>query len=53
MRHAGLFLCDPCHAGIHDLIPDEKELAARFATKEQLLAHEPIARHVAWVAKQK
>ncbi|WP_435017299.1 hypothetical protein TA3x_004903 [Tundrisphaera sp. TA3] len=53
MRHSGLYLCSPCHSGIHDLIPDEKELAARYATKEALLSHEAIARHVAWVAKQK
>ena len=53
MNNTGLYICDPCHDGIHDLIPDEKELAARYSSKEALLSHEAIARHVAWVAKQK
>jgi len=52
MRTRGIYLCRPCHNGIHDLI-DEKELGERFNTKEDLLAHEGIARHVAWVARQK
>jgi hypothetical protein len=52
MRNRGLYLCRPCHAGIHDLI-DEKELGERYNTREDLLAHEGIARHVAWVARQK
>jgi hypothetical protein len=53
MRGRGLNICMLCHAGIHDIIPDEKELARSFNTKEALLAHEGIARHIAWVAKQK
>jgi len=42
-----------CHKGIHRIIPDEKELAKDFNTKELLMADERIARHVAWVAKQR
>ena len=53
MRSRGLYLCRLCHSGIHDLIPDEAQLAESFNTRELLLAHEPIARHVAWAAKQK
>ena len=53
MRHRGLYLCCLCHNGIHTLIPDEKDLGQTFNTKEALLAHEPMARHVAWVRKQK
>lgn len=53
MRNRGLYLCGLCHSGIHNLIPDEMALAEKFSTKELLLAHEPIVRHVAWVAKQK
>jgi hypothetical protein len=53
MRHRGLYLCSPCHRGIHDLIPDEEELGARYHTRELLLAHEGMARHVEWVRKQK
>lgn len=52
MHGLGLMVCRLCHNGIHDLI-EEKELAAEFNTKEKLLAHEPLAKHVAWVKKQK
>jgi ferredoxin len=53
MQTRGLMICRKCHSGIHDIIPDEKELAESYNTKEALLAHEGIAKHVAWVAKQK
>ncbi len=53
MRERALMLCRDCHAGIHDLIPDEKELADKYPTRELLLANEAIRKHVAWVRKQK
>ena len=53
MRSTGLYICRLCHSGIHDIIPDERELAESYYTKELLLAHEGIARHVAWASKQK
>ena len=53
MTHRRIRICRPCHKGIHRIIPDEKELARDYNTKEQLLADERIRRHVAWVAKQK
>jgi hypothetical protein len=53
MRSRGLMLCRLCHNGIHDLIPDEKVLADQYNTKELLLEHEGIARHVEWAKKQK
>ena len=53
MRSRGLYLCRLCHSGIHDLIPDEAQLGESYNTREQLMAHEGIARHVAWAAKQK
>jgi hypothetical protein len=53
MRRRGLYVCKLCHKGIHTIIPDEKELAESYNTKERLLAHEGIARHVKWAAKQK
>lgn len=53
MRKRGLMLCKLCHNGIHDLIPDEKTLAESYNTKELLLAHPAIAKHVAWAKKQK
>jgi hypothetical protein len=53
MNDRGLYLCKLCHNGIHDLIPSEKELAEKYNTKELLLGHEGIVKHVKWVAKQK
>ncbi len=53
LRHRGLYLCSLCHGGIHDLVPDEEELAARYHSRELLLGHEGIARHVEWARKQK
>jgi len=53
MRQRGLMLCRACHAGIHDLIPDKKELADKYHTKELLLAIEAVRKHIAWVKKQK
>jgi hypothetical protein len=53
LRTRGLYVCRLCHRGIHDLIPDERVLAENFPSRERLLAHDGIARHVAWVAKQK
>ena len=53
MRQRGLMLCKDCHNGIHDLIPNEKELADKYHTKELLLANEAISKYVAWVKKQK
>jgi hypothetical protein len=52
MRSRGLYLCKLCHSGIHDLI-SEKELAENFATREALLSHPGVHKHVAWVKKQK
>src|SRR5258706_7149084 len=53
MRQRGLMICKECHAGIHDLIPNEKELADNYHTKELLLANEAVRKHIAWVKKQK
>lgn len=53
MRTTGLWICRLCHDGIHDLVPDEKELASQYNTKEKLLEHPGIAKHVGWVRKQK
>jgi hypothetical protein len=53
MRSTGLWLCNLCHSGIHAIIPNEKSLTESYYTKELLLSHEGIARHVAWARKQK
>ena len=49
---AGLDICRVCHSGLHDLLT-EVELADNYNTKELLLSHEGVAKHVAWAAKQK
>lgn len=53
MRTRGLYICKKCHSGIHDLIPREKDLGESYNTKELLLAHEGVAKHVAWASKQR
>lgn len=53
MRTRKLRACKLCHDGIHDIVKSEKELAENYNTRELLLAHAGIARHVAWVRKQK
>jgi hypothetical protein len=53
LRERGLMICKDCHAGIHDLIPDEKELADKYHTKELLLTNAAIRKHINWVRKQK
>lgn len=52
MHTRGLMVCRLCHNGIHDLI-EEKQLGEEFNTKEKLLTHEPLLKHIAWVRKQK
>jgi hypothetical protein len=53
MHRRSLMLCKLCHVGIHDLIPDEKELAEKYNTRELLLENGAVRKHVAWVRKQK
>ena len=53
MRTLGLWVCRLCHSGIHEIIPDERVLAESYYTRELLLSHEGLARHVDWVRKQK
>lgn len=53
MQKRGIMVCKKCHKGIHDIIPDEKELADKFNTLELLMADERIRKHVDWARKQK
>ena len=48
----GVFICRLCHDGIHDLY-DEMTLAKHFSSTDALLADEALARHFAWVARQR
>jgi hypothetical protein len=53
MRARLIPLCRLCHNAVHEFIPSEKLLAEEYNTVEALLAHEGIARHVAWARRQK
>ena len=53
MRRRKLMVCRKCHRGIHRLIPDERTLAREYNTREALLGHEALRRHVAWVRRQR
>ena len=53
MRERGIDVCKECHDGIHDIIPNERELAESFNTKELLLADPRIRKHIKWVRRQK
>jgi hypothetical protein len=48
----GVYLCRPCHSGIHDLY-SEMTLAKDFSLIENLLADAGLRRHFDWVSKQK
>ena len=50
--NAGVDLCPRCHRGVHRL-HDEMTLASSLNTLEALREDEAVARHVAWVARQK
>ncbi len=45
-------LCRRCHRGLHKLY-SEMELGSRLNTEAALREDPAIARHVAWVARQK
>jgi predicted restriction endonuclease len=49
---AGVDLCRLCHKGVHRL-HDEMTLARRLNSLDALRADPAIARHAAWVRKQK
>ncbi len=48
----GLNICRLCHNGLHDLLT-ERELAEQFNSRELLLEHPGVAKHVAWKRKKK
>mgnify|MGYP003868711551 CR=1 FL=1 len=48
----GVDLCGRCHRGVHRL-HDEMTLGHELNTLEALAADPAVARHVAWVARQK
>jgi len=45
---AGIEVCKSCHAAIHDLVPEEKELGRNYNTRDKLLAHPEIGKFVLW-----
>ncbi|QDU29683.1 hypothetical protein ETAA8_47980 [Anatilimnocola aggregata] len=52
-RLSTIELCSDCHAAIHDLIPDERELGRSYFTVELLASHPAVAKYLVWVRKQK
>jgi hypothetical protein len=50
--NAGIHVCRACHRGIHRSY-DEMTLGREFNTLERLVGDPLLARHFAWVAKQK
>lgn len=48
----GIELCGRCHKGLHRL-HDEMTLASELNTLAGLKSDPAVARHVAWVARQK
>lgn len=48
----GIDVCARCHRGLHRL-HDEMTLASRLNTLDALRDDEAVAKHVAWVARQK
>ena len=52
LRTRGIDICRLCHDGIHALF-SAKELGENYTTTESLAAHPGMAKHIAWVKKQK
>lgn len=50
--NAGVHVCRACHRGIHRSY-DEMTLGREFNTLERLVGDPVLARHFAWVARQK
>ncbi len=50
--NAGIMICQRCHKGLHKLY-SENELGTRLNTAQSLRDDDAVARHIAWVAKQK
>lgn len=48
----GILVCRACHSAIHRFY-DEMTLGKHFATLEALRNDEALARHFAWVARQR
>ena len=48
----GINICRKCHSGIHSYY-DEMTLARKFNTFELIQSDEALARHFAWVGKQR
>ena len=46
-------VCRDCHHAIHDLVPDEKQLARHYNTLDALQTHPKISKYLAWIKKQK
>ena len=52
LRSRGIDICRLCHDGLHALLT-ERELGETYHTLDLLREHAGVAKHVAWVRKQK
>ena len=52
MKSNGIQVCDDCNTGIHHLF-DEKTLGKHYNTKDKLLGHERMQKHIKYVRKLK
>lgn len=52
MGHRSVYVCRECHHAIHNAVPKEKELGRHYNTKELLMAHPFMQKHVAWMKKK-
>lgn len=48
----GIYLCRDCHVAVHRRF-SEAELAASYTTPESLAADPALARHFAWLGRQR
>ena len=53
MQHHGIHICRVCHDGIHIHVPDLRELARSYPSRDALLAHPGIAAHVRYARKRR
>lgn len=44
----GINVCRSCHKTIHNMIPDEKQLARDYNTRTKLAAHQKIKKFLKW-----
>lgn len=52
MGKRAVWVCRECHHAIHDAVPKEKDLGRYWNTKELLITHPHMIKHIAWMKKK-